>query len=58
VLNATATLWVLVFVFLFGHDHLGRRAAAGVVLGFGGVAMVVSLPHWLCSNSWTITAWA
>ena len=42
VLNATATLWVLVFVFLFGHDHLGRRAAAGVVLGFGGVAMVVS----------------
>ncbi len=42
VLNATTTLWGMLFAFLLGHDRLSPRMSAGVFLGFAGVALVVS----------------
>jgi drug/metabolite transporter (DMT)-like permease len=43
VLNATTTLWSLLLAFLFGHDKLTPRMSAGVLLGFTGVALVVTV---------------
>jgi drug/metabolite transporter (DMT)-like permease len=42
VLNATTTLWSLLFGLFFRHDNRDWRIGAGVLVGFAGVAMVVS----------------
>lgn len=42
ILNATTTLWGLLFAFLFQHDKLSRRMVAGVILGFAGVSLAVT----------------
>jgi drug/metabolite transporter (DMT)-like permease len=45
VLNATTTLWGLLIGFLLKHDRSEWRTGAGVLIGFAGVAMVVSSGH-------------
>jgi len=45
VLNATTTLWGLLFGFLLKHDQSEWRTGAGVLIGFAGVALVVSSGH-------------
>ena len=42
ILNATTTLWGLLFAFLVQHDKLSRRMVAGVILGFAGVSLAVT----------------
>jgi drug/metabolite transporter (DMT)-like permease len=53
VLNATTTLWSLVFILVFRHEAHHHRATAGVVLGFAGVAMVVSAGYRSGEARWT-----
>ena len=45
VLNATTTLWALLFGLIFRHENKDWRIGAGVLTGFAGVALVVSSEH-------------
>jgi drug/metabolite transporter (DMT)-like permease len=45
VLNATTTLWGLVFGLLFRHNNRDWRIGTGVLVGFAGVALVVTSGH-------------